>query len=88
MKAVMTSKGQITVPAEIRERLGLSAGQVLEFDEHAAYLKATKVFDPGQMDSALGRFKAQLKGKSPAVMLDETRGGVALPPTAKTSRGR
>lgn len=83
MKAAMTSKGQITIPIEIRERLGLEPGQVLDFDEQAAYLKATKVFDAARMDSALGRFRTQLKGKSSSALLDETRGAVALPPEPK-----
>lgn len=61
---------------------------MLEFDEHAAYLKATKVFDAGQMDSALGRLKARLKGKSPAGWLEETRGSLALPAAPKTARRR
>ena len=47
MKATLTSKGQITIPFSIRERLGLKAGQVLEFDETAPYLKATRAIDPG-----------------------------------------
>ncbi len=83
MKAAMTSKGQITIPIEIRERLGLEPGQVLDFDEQAAYLKATKVFDAARMDSALGRFRTHLKGKSSSALLDETRGAVALPPEPK-----
>ncbi|RLE25189.1 MAG: hypothetical protein DRJ61_19400, partial [Acidobacteria bacterium] len=29
MKATLTSKGQITIPASIRHRLGLKSGQVL-----------------------------------------------------------
>ena len=86
MKAVMTSKGQITIPVEIRERLGLEPGQVLDFDEQAAYLKATKVFDADRMDSALGRFRAQLKGRSSSALLDDTRGAVSLPPAPKPAR--
>jgi AbrB family looped-hinge helix DNA binding protein len=42
MKATITSKGQITIPARLRPRLNLKAGQVLEFDESAPYLKATR----------------------------------------------
>ena len=29
--ATITSKGQVTIPKEIRERLGLEAGQAVEF---------------------------------------------------------
>ncbi|HEV7668598.1 MAG TPA: AbrB/MazE/SpoVT family DNA-binding domain-containing protein [Thermoanaerobaculia bacterium] len=45
MKATLTSKGQITIPTAIRQRLGLKAGQVLEFDEITPYLVAVPVFD-------------------------------------------
>lgn len=43
-KATLTSKGQITVPREIREELGLSAGDKLlfEVEEGAIRLKVSK----------------------------------------------
>ena len=31
--ATMTSKGQVTIPAEVRQRMGLSAGDRVEFVE-------------------------------------------------------
>lgn len=43
-KATLTSKGQVTVPREIREELGLSAGDKLlfEVEEGAIRLKVSK----------------------------------------------
>lgn len=75
MKATLTSKGQITIPARIRERLGLLPGQVLDFDEDAPYLKAIPVFDEDEMRSVLGCAKGAL-GRDSDGWLDETRGPV------------
>jgi AbrB family looped-hinge helix DNA binding protein len=78
MKATMTSKGQITIPVKIRRRLGLEAGQVLEFDEDAPYLKAIPVFDEEAMRAVLGRARGRL-GRPVEKWLEETRGPVSLP---------
>ena len=32
MKAIVSEKGQVTIPKALRDRLGLRPGQVLEFD--------------------------------------------------------
>ncbi|HSF14482.1 MAG TPA: AbrB/MazE/SpoVT family DNA-binding domain-containing protein [Vicinamibacteria bacterium] len=78
MKATLTSKGQITIPAKIRRKLGLEPGQVLDFDEDAPYLKAVPVFDEEDMRSVLGCTKGRL-GRSSDEWLEETRGRVELP---------
>ncbi len=54
MRAKITSKGQITIPVEIRRRLGLEEGVVLEFDETSSFLKAVPAFDEDLMRSFLG----------------------------------
>jgi antitoxin PrlF len=82
MKATLTSKGQITIPAPIRERLGLRPGQVLDFDETAPFLKAVPVFDEDEMMSVLGCTRGAL-GRSSEQWLDETRGRVELPPDSE-----
>jgi AbrB family looped-hinge helix DNA binding protein len=80
MKATLTSKGQITIPVEIRRRLRLEPGQVLDFDENAPYLKAVPVFDEEAMRSVLGCAKGAL-GQGSAEWLEQTR-GPAEPPTS------
>ncbi len=73
MKATLTSKGQITIPTAIRQRLGLKAGQILEFDESTPYLVAVPVFDETAMRALMGCTSGRL-GKTSEEWLDETRG--------------
>jgi bifunctional DNA-binding transcriptional regulator/antitoxin component of YhaV-PrlF toxin-antitoxin module len=75
----MTSKGQITIPLVVRRRLKLHQGTVLEFDERADYLKATKCADPERAHGVIGIAKRELAGKSVREWVDELRGPVALP---------
>ncbi|MEP6810796.1 MAG: AbrB/MazE/SpoVT family DNA-binding domain-containing protein [Chthoniobacterales bacterium] len=80
MKATITSKGQITIPGPIRERLGLKAGQVLEFDEEAPFVKAHRVIDREKALSVLGSKSKELAGKTVDEWLTWLRGPVELPP--------
>ena len=75
MKATLTSKGQVTIPTAIRQRLGLQAGQVLEFDEKAPYILAVPVFDEEAMRAVVGCARGRLR-KTSDEWLDETRGRV------------
>ncbi len=79
MKATVTSKGQITIPLPIRQRLNLQAGAVLEFDERAHHLVARRAVDVKKMRSVIGCAKAGLRGKSSKAWIEETRGPVQLP---------
>jgi AbrB family looped-hinge helix DNA binding protein len=78
MKAILTSKGQITIPVAIRRKLGLEPGQILDFDEDVPYLKAVIAFDEGEMRSVVGCAEVEL-GPSASDWLDDTRGPVSLP---------
>ncbi len=78
MKATITSKGQITLPVAIRRRLGLEPGDVLEFDETAPFLKATKPFELDRMRSTIGR-GAKRATRTSKEWIEELRGPVELP---------
>jgi AbrB family looped-hinge helix DNA binding protein len=75
MKATLTSKGQITIPIAIRRRLGLQAGQILEFDEKAPYILAVPVFDEEAMRAVVGCARGRME-KTSDEWLDETLGRV------------
>lgn len=81
MKATLTSKGQITIPVLIRNRLHLQPGDVLEFDENTPFLKATKAIDPGAWDQFGRDTLDPWKGKDIHAVMDEMRGPVELPTT-------
>ncbi|MEO8197253.1 MAG: AbrB/MazE/SpoVT family DNA-binding domain-containing protein [Thermoanaerobaculia bacterium] len=79
MKATVTSKGQITIPAPLRRRFGLRAGTVLDFDENAPLLTARRVVSRAQMARAAGLLERELAGKSTEQWLDDLRGEAELP---------
>ena len=79
--ATLTTKGQITIPIDVRNRLHLKPGDVLEFDETAPFLKATKTIPP----KAWEEFGQGWKDPWPDTMnmdevMDDLRGPVELPP--------
>lgn len=74
MTATITSKGQITIPARIREKLRLKPGQVLKFDETTPFLKAQRVIDEEKARAVLGCAKNALPGYTAERWLSRTRG--------------
>jgi len=59
--------------------IALKAGDILDFDEKAPFLKAVKQVDEKRMRSMLGCAKKKFGGKSVKQWLDELRGPVELP---------
>lgn len=88
MIATITSKGQITIPLKIRERLGLKTGDQIEFDEDASVLIARRVVDKDAWRSAISEWRqkstAALKGHpwenaAASEIIDDLRGGPVEP---------
>jgi AbrB family looped-hinge helix DNA binding protein len=62
MNAVVDKAGQVIIPAEVRERLGLSAGSTVDFvlgDDGRAYIE--KIQDVADRIAALRRLVSSLK---------------------------
>ncbi len=57
-KTKVTSKGQVTIPKEVRERLGLRPGDEIEFTEKRGVYEVRKRVSP----SPLRRYRGYLKG--------------------------
>jgi AbrB family looped-hinge helix DNA binding protein len=71
MKTVVSEKGQVTIPKALRDRLGLRAGQVLDFSEDRGRLVAIKVAAQDPVDRVYGILKL---GRSTDSLLRALRG--------------
>jgi antitoxin PrlF len=71
MKATVSEKGQVTIPKQLRDRLGIRAGEVLEFEEERGSLVARKAVDRDPIDRVYGIL--QLDATSD-VLIEEMRG--------------
>jgi AbrB family looped-hinge helix DNA binding protein len=57
MNVVLTEHGQLTIPKELREQLGLKPGTVLEMQNQAGTLVAWKRVEPDVFEKWRGRGK-------------------------------
>ena len=74
LKSTISSKGQVTVPAEVRERFGLEAGTVVLFDlrQDGVLLRKGAVGEH-PVDKVFGILKPRERADS-LRLLDEMRG--------------
>ena len=77
--ATITSKGQITIPVDVRSELGLKAGDRVDFirNERGRYELAPK-------NGSIQRLKGILHGRRPTISLEEIQASIA----ARASRQR
>jgi len=54
VKAIVSEKGQVTIPKRLRERLGIRPGETLELDDDDGRLIATKASDHNPVDEVYG----------------------------------
>ncbi len=72
-KAKITTKGQITVPKQVRDRLGLRTGDELEFVEKDGVYRLKKCLSPTPFKKYRGYLK-NLAGVDPDKVVQEMRG--------------
>ncbi len=71
--AKVTSKGQITIPKQVRERMGIQPGGQLEFVEDGGLYHLRKHFDDDPLDKWVGYLKL-LAGQDPDDLIREMSG--------------
>jgi antitoxin PrlF len=71
MKAVVSEKGQVTIPKPLRDRLGIRPGQVLEFRDDRGRLIATKAPTKDPLASVYGILESR---RSTDELIEELRG--------------
>lgn len=72
-KAKVTSKGQVTIPKDVRERMGLRPGDEIEFAEDQKGFRVQKSLEPSPFKKWRG-FLKHPKGLDPDELVDEMRG--------------
>jgi AbrB family looped-hinge helix DNA binding protein len=79
MKALVTSKGQVTIPKELRDQFGIQPGVQVDFVAADDGIRLRKVVDRSKPLGIFGCLKKELAGRSVTELLDELRGPVELP---------
>lgn len=69
----VTAQGQISVPAEIRRRLGIGPGSVLEWDEDGEHIIVRRAGRYSFEDVHQALFRKPPKSRTPAEMKEGVR---------------
>lgn len=79
MKALVTSKGQVTIPKKLRDQFDIEPGTEVNFAASEDGIRLRKIVDRRKQSRVLGCLKAELAGQSVSSLLDDLRGPVELP---------
>lgn len=77
MKSRLGERGQIVIPKEYRDRLGLRGGQLMEIREERGQLIVTKSLEDDPIAAVYGILDT---GMTTDEMIEEMRGPADLPP--------
>ena len=77
MKATMGERGQVTIPKEVRDRLGLRPGQKLEVVEEAGRVVMTKDLGDDPVMAVYGILRLP---RPVDAIIEEMRGPADVPP--------
>jgi antitoxin PrlF len=71
--AKVTSKGQVTIPKKVRDRLGVHPGENVGFEEKEGVIVITKAVTKSPFDKWVGKL-AKLEGQKSDELVKELRG--------------
>ena len=71
--AKVTSKGQVTIPKKVRDRLGVHPGEDVGFEEKEGVIVITKAMTKSPFDKWMGKL-AKLEGQKSDDLVKELRG--------------
>jgi len=71
--AKLTSKGQITIPKEVREKMGVSTGEELQFEEKEGVFYIRKWVRKSPFDRWVGYLEGRTRKESDKI-IEEMRG--------------
>ncbi len=71
--AKMTSKGQVTIPKKVRDKLGVHPGEEVGFEEKGEQILLKKALTKSPFDKWVGKLK-HLKGSHSDDLIREIRG--------------
>ena len=72
MKAKVSEKGQVTIPKALRTRLGIRAGEMLDFEALDGRLIARKITHADSLDAVFGILTSD--GRTVDELIEELRG--------------